>query len=118
MGDTRALSLEAATPESVNRALKQRKLEHERVGLTRDHALAAPEAKLRLMHQVRTQDRDILLEAGQHRLADPQGLYGFLIGAGQKMLVMRGGQAENTPQDRRENDMHRRYPFDLRQREA
>lgn len=48
------------------------------------------------MHQIRTQDRNILLEPGQHRLADPKCLHRFLVGTGKKVLVMRRRQAEHV----------------------
>jgi len=47
------------------------------------------------MYQVGAQHGDILLEAGQDRLADVKGLDGFLIGASEQVLVMRHGQAEH-----------------------
>jgi hypothetical protein len=65
------------------------------------------------VHQVGAQDGNILLEAGQDRLADAEGLNGFLIGAGEQVLVMRHGQAEYGAKTLWQSDMHRVRPLSL-----
>ena len=63
------------------------------------------------MHQVGAEDGDILLEAGQNGLADAESLDGFLISAGEQVLVMRHRPIENSAQALWQSDMHRVRPL-------
>jgi hypothetical protein len=63
------------------------------------------------MHQVGTKGGDILLEPSQHGLAHAKGLDGFLIGAGEKVLIVRRGEAEDVAQNMRKRKAHGCDPF-------
>lgn len=64
------------------------------------------QADLGFMHEIGAKDGHIGLELGQDGFADAEGLNGFLIGAGKKMLVVGDGQAERLPDYLRESNVH------------
>jgi hypothetical protein len=66
------------------------------------------------MHQIGTKGRDVLLKPCQHALADAKRLDGFLICAGEKMLVVRCGDAEDITQNLRKREVHGYHPFHMR----
>ena len=68
-------------------------------------------ADLGFMHQIGAKDGHIGLELGQDGFADAEGLNGFLIGAGKKMLVMGDGEAERLPDYLRESNVHGMEPL-------
>jgi hypothetical protein len=54
--------------------------------------LAAAETDLRLMHKIGAKNRNVLLEAGEHRLADTKRSQRLLVGTGEQVLIMRFGE--------------------------
>ena len=63
------------------------------------------------MHEVGTEYSNVLLEPRQHRLADTERLKGFFVGTGEKVFVMRRGQAEDVAEDMRNGKRHGCDPF-------
>jgi hypothetical protein len=73
--------------------------------------LPPPKTKLGLVHEVGTQDGNVLTEPSQHRLADTKRLDRFLIGTSQKVLVVQTGHPEDIAEDMGKSDVHRGDPF-------
>jgi hypothetical protein len=63
------------------------------------------------MHKIGAEDSDILLEPRQDRLTDTKSPDGFLIGAGEQMLVVWRGRAEDPVKNRRKSEVHGRNPL-------
>ncbi|MDR3531642.1 MAG: hypothetical protein P4L90_13955, partial [Rhodopila sp.] len=73
----------------------------------------AAKAKLRFVHEVGAENRDVLLETRQDGLADAECLDGFFVGAGEQMLIVRRGQAEDIAKNMGKSEMHGGDPFHL-----
>jgi hypothetical protein len=56
---------------------------------------------LGFVHEVWAEDGDVLLEPRQNWLADAKCLDGFLVGTGEKVFIVRRGQAEDIAKNRR-----------------
>jgi hypothetical protein len=63
------------------------------------------------MHKVRAKHGDVVLESRQHGLTDTQSLYRFLVGSGEKVLVVRRGRAENVAKKMGKRETHGSNPF-------
>jgi hypothetical protein len=63
------------------------------------------------MHEVGAENGNVLLEPGQHGLADTKRLDRLFIRTGQQMFVVRRGQAEDVAENMGQGEMHRTTPF-------
>ena len=84
------------------------------IGMNR--SLSPAKTKLRFMHEIRTEDGNILLEPHQHGLADAKRLDRFLISTSKKMLVVQSGDAEEVAKKMGNREMHGYDPFKVSQR--
>lgn len=57
--------------------------------------LSATDAELGLVHKIRAKNRHILLKPSENGLTDTERLKGFLVRAGEEVLVVRCGHAED-----------------------
>lgn len=65
------------------------------------------------MHEVRAQNSDVRLEPREYRLTDAECLDRGLIGAGEEVLVMRLGNAEDIAENMRKSERHGCNPFSV-----
>jgi hypothetical protein len=73
----------------------------------------APEPELRFVDEVGAKDGDVRPELREHGPADTQGLNRLLVGAGQKVFVVRGGKPEDIAEKMRKSELHGGEPFDI-----
>ena len=76
--------------------------------------LPPAETELRFVDEVGAKDGDVLLETGQHGLADTKRLDGLLIRTGEKMLIVWRGWGEEVAKNMGKCELHGFDPFQMR----
>ena len=65
------------------------------------------------MHEIGTEDGDVLLKTSKHRLAYTKCLDGLFVGSGKEMLVLKHGEAKDVAKGMGEGKVHGNDPFQM-----